>query len=141
MIQDHQLIPSLKLNLFWIVPFPMQKKSMIHAMGPQGFLLGISNRVTRVHMHEYESFSPIHYTMIKYTWNKSSGGYVYIKIKKIMYGLKQAVVWALKNLVNNLSPHGYTFANTLQSSGGIKLRKNMSLSLSFWCQMIFRYWH
>ena len=34
-------------------------------------------------------------------------GYVYIKIKKGMYGLKQAAVLAYNNLVNNLRQHGY----------------------------------
>ena len=35
-------------------------------------------------------------------------GYIYIKIKKGMYGLKQAAVLAFDNLVKNLSDHGYT---------------------------------
>ena len=34
-------------------------------------------------------------------------GYVYIKIKKGMYRLKQAAVLAYNNLVNNLREHGY----------------------------------
>lgn len=35
-------------------------------------------------------------------------GYIYVKIKKGMYGLKQAAVLAFDNLVHNLSKHGYT---------------------------------
>ena len=37
----------------------------------------------------------------------TSGGYVYIRIKKRMYGLKQAGVLAYNNLFNNLREHGY----------------------------------
>ena len=35
-------------------------------------------------------------------------GFVYIKIKKGMYGLKQAALLAYQKLVTNLAPHGYT---------------------------------
>lgn len=35
-------------------------------------------------------------------------GFVYVKIKKGMYGLKQAAILAYQHLVNNLAPHGYT---------------------------------
>ena len=38
---------------------------------------------------------------------KAEDGYVYIKIKKGMYGLKQAAILAYENLVSNLSKHGY----------------------------------
>jgi hypothetical protein len=34
-------------------------------------------------------------------------GYIYIRIKKGMYGLKQAALLAYKHLVNQLAPHGY----------------------------------
>lgn len=34
-------------------------------------------------------------------------GYVYCKIKKGMYGLKQAAILAFENLKKNLAPHGY----------------------------------
>ena len=34
-------------------------------------------------------------------------GFVYVKIKKGMYGLKQAAVIAYRNLVKNLEPKGY----------------------------------
>jgi hypothetical protein len=33
--------------------------------------------------------------------------YIYIHIKKGMYGLKQAAILAYKHLVNQLAPHGY----------------------------------
>ena len=33
--------------------------------------------------------------------------YVYAKIKKGMYGLKQAAILAYEHLINNLKPHGY----------------------------------
>ena len=35
-------------------------------------------------------------------------GFVYVKIKKGMYGLKQAAILAYQHLVTNLAPHGYT---------------------------------
>jgi hypothetical protein len=34
-------------------------------------------------------------------------GYIYIRIKKGMYGLKQAAILAYQHLVNQLAPHGY----------------------------------
>ena len=39
--------------------------------------------------------------------NKVLDGYVYIKTKKGMYGLKQATILAYYNLVKNLQPYGY----------------------------------
>ena len=33
--------------------------------------------------------------------------YVYIKIKKVMYGLKQAALLSYSNSVKNLAPRGY----------------------------------
>ena len=39
--------------------------------------------------------------------NKVSNGYIYIKIKKGMYGLKQAALLAYNKLVQHLAPHGY----------------------------------
>ena len=38
---------------------------------------------------------------------QAQDGYVYIKIKKGMYGLKQAAILAFNNLVTNLSKAGY----------------------------------
>ena len=37
----------------------------------------------------------------------TTDGYIYIRIKKGMYGLKQAAILAYKHLVNQLAPHGY----------------------------------
>ena len=37
-----------------------------------------------------------------------SGGYIYVKIKRGMYGLKQAAVLAYDHLIENLEQHGYT---------------------------------
>jgi hypothetical protein len=37
----------------------------------------------------------------------SPDGYIYIRIKKCMYGLKQAALLAYQHLVNQLAPHGY----------------------------------
>ena len=37
----------------------------------------------------------------------NADGYVYIKIKKGMYGLKQAAILAYKQLKNHLAPYGY----------------------------------
>ena len=38
--------------------------------------------------------------------NKIHKGYVYCKIKKGMYGLKQAALLAFEQLKKNLAPHG-----------------------------------
>ena len=38
---------------------------------------------------------------------KFNNDYIYVKIKKGMYGLKQAAILAYEHLVNNLKPHGY----------------------------------
>ena len=38
----------------------------------------------------------------------AADGNVYIRIKKGMYGLKQAALLAYKKLVNQLAPHGYS---------------------------------
>ena len=45
----------------------------------------------------------------KYELNKkvATDGYVYIKIKKGMYGLKQAAILAYSQLVTKLQPFGY----------------------------------
>jgi hypothetical protein len=37
----------------------------------------------------------------------ASDGYIYIRIRKGMYGLKQAALLAYRHLVNQLAPHGY----------------------------------
>ena len=37
----------------------------------------------------------------------AADGYIYIKIKKGMYGLKQAALLAYRNLKQHLAPHGY----------------------------------
>ena len=49
------------------------------------------------------------YIRIKYELDSklSSDRYIYIKIKKGMYGLKQAAVLAYTHLINNLAPFGY----------------------------------
>ena len=39
--------------------------------------------------------------------NKVQKDYIFIKISKVMYGLKQAVVFSYKNLIKNLKPLGY----------------------------------
>jgi len=38
---------------------------------------------------------------------KADNDYVYVKIKKGMYGLKQAAILAHENLMNNLRQYGY----------------------------------
>ena len=53
---------------------------------------------------------------------ESSDGYFYIKIKKLMYGLKQASVLAYNNFVKFLLLVVMRLANTLQASGGIQQR-------------------
>ena len=58
-------------------------------------------------MQKYESLTSEHYTTIQSTWKVANDGHVYIKIKKVMYGLKQAAVLAYKNIVQNIVHYGY----------------------------------
>ena len=37
----------------------------------------------------------------------SKDGYIFIKVKKAMYGLKQAAILAYRHIKNTLQPHGY----------------------------------
>ena len=47
--------------------------------------------------------------IIKYNLEqKFDNNYIYVRIKKGMYGLKQAAILAYEHLVKNLKPHGYT---------------------------------
>ena len=39
--------------------------------------------------------------------NLDNNGYIFVKIKKIVYGLKQAAVLVYDNLINKLAPYGY----------------------------------
>ena len=41
-------------------------------------------------------------------YDKVDNGYVYVLIKRDMYGLKQAAILAYDHLINNLSQHGYS---------------------------------
>jgi len=51
----------------------------------------------------------------------ASDGFVYIKIKKGMYGLKQAAILAYQNQVKNMKPFGYF---TFPSTSGLRRHKN-----------------
>ena len=48
---------------------------------------------------------------IRYQYNIegliAADGYVYIKIIKVMYGLKQASIIAYNQLISHMDPHGY----------------------------------
>ena len=79
---------------------------MIRVMQPQWFILDLANGRPKYMHINLKHFPP---ETIQW-WNLhekvASDGYVYIKIKKGMYGLKQAAVLECNNLVKNLSLHG-----------------------------------
>jgi hypothetical protein len=58
----------------------------------------------RIH---YKYFSPAMRQQYNLESIVHTDGYVYIKIKKGMYGLKQAALLAYQHLVKQLAPHGY----------------------------------
>ena len=59
--------------------------SNIHVMQPKGFLLGLADGSSIVHVNKSEKDSPRRYTTIQSTKKLSSDGYVYIKTKKGTY--------------------------------------------------------
>ena len=67
-------------------------------------------------------------------------GYIYIKIKKGMYGLKQAAILVYNKLVNTLEPHGYSPCPNTSGTWKHRTRKTKfsSHSRRLWCQ-IFQY--
>ena len=58
----------------------------------------------RIHSKYFPSEMREEYNIESLTAND---GYVYVKIKKGMYGLKQAAILAYKQLIGKLEPHGY----------------------------------
>ena len=40
-------------------------------------------------------------------WLVAADGYLYIKIIKVMYGIKQAAIIAYNQLISHIDPHGY----------------------------------
>ena len=56
----------------------------------------------------YKHFPPDIRQRYKLDDKVTATGYIYIKIKKGMYGLKQAAILAYNNLKANLAQHGYT---------------------------------
>jgi hypothetical protein len=56
---------------------------------------------------KYKYFSPGMRKQCNLDTLVAPDGYIYIKIKKGMYGLKQAAILAYQHLVNQLAPHGY----------------------------------
>ena len=66
-IQDHQLLPSLKLNFLLKLPFNIKKGITIYVRRPQGFLIILADGSTRVHVHKSEVFLPRYYTTMQST--------------------------------------------------------------------------
>ena len=98
----------------------MQKGSIIHVMQTQVFLLGLAYGASRLNANKSETFPPIYYTTIKSTQKLASDGYVYIKIKKLMYSLKQAAVLACNDLVKILLLVIMYLENTIQAYGDMQ---------------------
>ena len=67
MIQDHQLLPLLKLYLFRTIPFLMQNREHNSYHDTSSIVFGLADISTRVHESKYESFTPRHYTTIQST--------------------------------------------------------------------------
>ena len=66
-----------------------KKESMIHAMWPQGFFLGLADGSIRVHVTNLKHHLPDIIQRYNLHGKKvARDGYFYIKIKKGMYGLK-----------------------------------------------------
>jgi hypothetical protein len=56
---------------------------------------------------KYHYFPPAIRTQYKLDHLLAPDGYIYIKIQRGMYGLKQAAILAYEHLVRQLAPHGY----------------------------------
>ena len=69
----------------------MQKGRTIHFMRPQGFILGLADGASRVHVNTFEALTP--QKLYNSTIKVSSNGYVNIKTRKGMYGLNKLQYW------------------------------------------------
>ena len=58
----------------------------------------------RIHLKEIPNEVIVEYFLPPLT---DSSGYVYVKTRKGMYGLKESGIIAYKRLIRNLEPHGY----------------------------------
>ena len=94
--------------------------------------LSPTDRASILYANKSDALSPIHYTIIQYTWKLSSNGYVYIKTKKGMYVLKQATVLTYNNLVKDLAPHGYVHCK-YSTSLWRHATKKLPLRRLIWC--------
>ena len=58
----------------------------------------------RIHLKDIPNEVIVEYSLLPIA---NSSGYVYVKIRKGIYGLKESRIIAYKRLVRNLQPHGY----------------------------------
>jgi hypothetical protein len=83
-----------------------------------------------VRIHENIAVPPPEEIIQKYNLNALAvDGWVYIEIRKGMYGLKQAGLLANQLLQTRLTPFGYYPARHTRDSGYTRLGKSRSLSL------------
>ena len=59
---------------------------------------------TRIHLKDIPNEVIVEYSLLPIT---NSSGYVYVEIRKGIYGLKEDGIIAYNPLVRNLQPHGY----------------------------------
>ena len=59
----------------------------------------------RIHLKDIPNKVIVEYSILP---PAKSSGYVYVEIRKGMYGLKGAGIIAYKRLIRNLQPHGYS---------------------------------
>jgi hypothetical protein len=71
------------------------------------FLASPMNRPEYMKVHR-KNIPPDIFSQYKLGDIVTSDGFIYVKIKKGMYGLKQAAILAYQHLVTNLAPYGYS---------------------------------
>ena len=64
----------------------------------------VNYQYMRIHLKDIPNEVIIEYSLLPFA---DSSGYVYLKIRKGVYGLKEAGIIAYKRLVRNLQPHSY----------------------------------
>ena len=64
----------------------------------------VNYQYMRIHLKEIPNKVIVEYSLLPLA---DSSGYFYIKIRKEVYGLKEAGIIAYKRLLRNLQPHGY----------------------------------
>ena len=82
--------------------------------GARYFCIDLKNFYLGTPMTNYQYISVLQKMIRKEVWDDprytihiSADGFVYLEIRRGMYGLKEAVVLAFEQLARHLAPHGY----------------------------------